>query len=56
YPVYFAFEDEDLDKVLVDIKRSDAAGQPATATTGGLVYAYTCSLVISNKSCLNYVN
>ncbi|GJY24993.1 M28 Zn-peptidase nicastrin, partial [Tanacetum coccineum] len=35
YPVYFAFEDEDLDKVLADIKRNDAAGQPATATTGG---------------------
>ncbi|XP_024982768.1 nicalin-1 [Cynara cardunculus var. scolymus] len=35
YPVYFAFEDEDLDTVLADIKRNDAAGQPATATTGG---------------------
>nr|XP_043609577.1 nicalin-1 [Erigeron canadensis] len=35
YPVYFAFEDENLDKVLADIKRNDAAGQPATATTGG---------------------
>ncbi|GJT54603.1 nicalin-1 [Tanacetum coccineum] len=35
YPVYFAFEDEDLDKVFADIKRNDAAGQPATATTGG---------------------
>ncbi|KAJ0502536.1 putative nicalin [Helianthus annuus] len=35
YPVYFAFEDEDLDKVLADIKKNDAAGQPATATTGG---------------------
>ncbi|GJS39351.1 nicalin-1, partial [Tanacetum coccineum] len=34
YPVYFSFEDEDLDKVLADIKRNDAAG-PATATTGG---------------------
>nr|GEZ34308.1 EF-Hand 1, calcium-binding site-containing protein [Tanacetum cinerariifolium] len=37
YPVYFAFEDEDLDKVLADIKRNDAAGQPATATTGGIL-------------------
>lgn len=37
YPVYFAFEDEDLDSVLADIKKNDAAGQPATATTGGLV-------------------
>ncbi|CAI9268940.1 unnamed protein product [Lactuca saligna] len=35
YPVYFAFEDEDLDTVLADIKKNDAAGQPATATTGG---------------------
>ncbi|KAI3683281.1 hypothetical protein L1987_83784 [Smallanthus sonchifolius] len=35
YPVYFAFEDEDLAKVLADIQRNDAAGQPATATTGG---------------------
>ncbi|KAJ0793453.1 putative nicalin [Helianthus annuus] len=35
YPVYFAFEDEDLANVLADIQRNDAAGQPATATTGG---------------------
>ncbi|XP_071721130.1 uncharacterized protein [Rutidosis leptorrhynchoides] len=35
YPVYFAFEDEDLEKVLADIKKNDVAGQPATATTGG---------------------
>ncbi|GJU71433.1 putative reverse transcriptase domain-containing protein [Tanacetum coccineum] len=35
YPVYFAFEDKDLDKVLADIKRNDAAGQHVTATTGG---------------------
>ncbi|KAD5802296.1 hypothetical protein E3N88_13656 [Mikania micrantha] len=35
YPVYFAFEDKDLAKVLADIQRNDAAGQPATATTGG---------------------
>ncbi|KAL8214177.1 hypothetical protein R6Q57_003626 [Mikania cordata] len=35
YPVYFAFEDENLDRVLADIKRNDAAGQSATATTGG---------------------
>lgn len=37
YPVYFAFEDEDIDAVLADVKRNDATGQPATATTGGLV-------------------
>jgi hypothetical protein len=37
YPVYFAFEDDDSDAVLADVKRSDVSGQPATATTGGLV-------------------
>ncbi|VFQ94133.1 unnamed protein product [Cuscuta campestris] len=35
YPVYFAFEDENISPVLADIKRNDAIGQPATATTGG---------------------
>ena len=35
YPVYFAFEDSDIEAVLADIKRNDATGQPATATTGG---------------------
>lgn len=35
YPVYFAFEDENIEAVLADIKRNDATGQPATATTGG---------------------
>ncbi|KAJ6717187.1 NICALIN [Salix koriyanagi] len=35
YPVYFAFEDDDIDAVLADVKRSDVSGQPATATTGG---------------------
>ncbi|XP_050280114.1 uncharacterized protein LOC126721129 [Quercus robur] len=35
YPVYFAFEDDDIDAVLADVKRTDAIGQPATATTGG---------------------
>lgn len=38
YPVYFAFEDEHIKAVLDDVKRSDATGQPATATTGGSVY------------------
>lgn len=37
YPVYFAFENDDIDAVLSDIKRNDATGQPATATTGGSV-------------------
>ncbi|KAL5579778.1 hypothetical protein UlMin_012220 [Ulmus minor] len=35
YPVYFTFEDDDIEAVLADIKRNDATGQPATATTGG---------------------
>lgn len=35
YPVYFAFEDDNIDAVLADIKRHDVSGQPATATTGG---------------------
>ncbi|XP_024025058.1 nicalin-1 [Morus notabilis] len=35
YPVYFAFEDSDIEAVLADIKRNDVTGQPATATTGG---------------------
>ncbi|XP_061343845.1 uncharacterized protein LOC133289851 [Gastrolobium bilobum] len=35
YPVYFAFENDNIDAVLTDIKKSDATGQPATATTGG---------------------
>ncbi|MQL77672.1 hypothetical protein Taro_010087 [Colocasia esculenta] len=35
YPVYFAFEDEKIDTVLADVRRSDATGQPASATTGG---------------------
>ncbi|GLT81986.1 hypothetical protein SLE2022_004040 [Rubroshorea leprosula] len=35
YPVYFAFENEDINAVLADVKKNDAIGQPATATTGG---------------------
>ncbi|CAN4119190.1 unnamed protein product [Withania somnifera] len=35
YPVYFAFEDDDINAVLAEVKRNDASGQPATATTGG---------------------
>ncbi|KAK3014635.1 hypothetical protein RJ639_010300 [Escallonia herrerae] len=35
YPVYFAFEDDKIDAVLADVKRNDATGLPATATTGG---------------------
>ncbi|XP_030454754.1 uncharacterized protein LOC115676038 [Syzygium oleosum] len=35
YPVYFAFENDDINTVLADIKRNDVSGQPATATTGG---------------------
>ncbi|KAL3828592.1 hypothetical protein ACJIZ3_017394 [Penstemon smallii] len=35
YPVYFGFEDEHVNTLLADVKKNDAAGQPATATTGG---------------------
>ncbi|GMI81667.1 hypothetical protein like AT3G44330 [Hibiscus trionum] len=35
YPVYFTFENDEIDTVLADIKKNDAIGQPATATTGG---------------------
>ncbi|KAK5825862.1 hypothetical protein PVK06_020733 [Gossypium arboreum] len=40
YPVYFAFENEEIDTVLADIKKNDALGQPATATTGGSVHSF----------------
>ncbi|KAL3518573.1 hypothetical protein ACH5RR_021162 [Cinchona calisaya] len=35
FPVYFAFEHDDINAVLADVERTDVAGQPATATTGG---------------------
>ncbi|KAL4182992.1 hypothetical protein AMTRI_Chr11g152960 [Amborella trichopoda] len=35
YPVYFAHEEEKVDAILADVKKNDATGQPATATTGG---------------------
>ncbi|KAG8387470.1 hypothetical protein BUALT_Bualt02G0024600 [Buddleja alternifolia] len=35
YPVYFGFEDEHVNAVLADVKKNDATGQLATATTGG---------------------
>lgn len=35
YPVYFAFENDEMDAVLAEVKKNDATGQPATATTGG---------------------
>uniref|UniRef100_A0A7N0UXC4 Nicalin n=1 Tax=Kalanchoe fedtschenkoi TaxID=63787 RepID=A0A7N0UXC4_KALFE len=35
YPVYFAFENDEIDAILTEIKKNDASGQPATATTGG---------------------
>jgi hypothetical protein len=51
YPVYFAFEDDDIDAVLADVKRNDAIGQPATATTGG----YNCYLLLNISQTLNSV-
>ncbi|KAG6433113.1 hypothetical protein SASPL_104720 [Salvia splendens] len=35
YPVYFSFEDDHVNAVLADVKKNDATGQLATATTGG---------------------
>ncbi|GJV71897.1 EF-hand 1, calcium-binding site-containing protein [Tanacetum coccineum] len=49
YLVYFAFEDEDLEKVLDDIKRNDAVGQPAITTTGELIQAY-CLITSSQET------
>lgn len=55
YPVYFAFEDEHIKAVLDDVKRSDATGQPATATTGGykLVVSTTEARKVSSPSITN---
>lgn len=35
--MYFGFEDDHVNAVLADVKKNDATGQLATATTGGLV-------------------
>ncbi len=35
YPVYFAYEDENLSNILKEVVVNDAAGRPATAMTGG---------------------
>ena len=50
YPVHFAFEDDDIDAVLADVKSTDAIGQPATATTGG----YNCYMPLKLFS--NFLN
>ena len=41
FPVYFAFENEETDAMLADVKKNDALGQQATATTGGLVKPFS---------------
>ena len=51
YPVYFAFEDDDIDAVLADVKRTNAIGQPATATTG----RYNCYMSLNFSQILNGV-
>ncbi|WVZ03887.1 hypothetical protein V8G54_024693 [Vigna mungo] len=43
YPVYFAFEDDNIDAVLADIKKNDVTGQPATATTGGYKFVVSAA-------------
>ncbi|KAF8048858.1 hypothetical protein N665_2369s0004 [Sinapis alba] len=35
FPVYFAFENEETDAMLAAVKKNDALGQQASATTGG---------------------
>ncbi|KAG0631561.1 hypothetical protein M758_1G262500 [Ceratodon purpureus] len=35
YPVYFAYESDNVQNILQEITANDAAGRPATATTGG---------------------
>lgn len=35
--MYFGFEDDHVNAVLADVRKNDATGQLATATTGGLV-------------------
>ncbi|KNA13153.1 hypothetical protein SOVF_119310 [Spinacia oleracea] len=55
YPVYFAYEDEHIKAVLDDVKRNDAIGQPATATTGGykLVISTSEARKVSSPSITN---
>lgn len=43
YPVYFAFEDDNINAVLAEVKRNDASGRPATATTGGYKFVVAAS-------------
>lgn len=43
YPVYFAFEDEKINAILADVRKTEAAGQPATATTGGYKFLVSSS-------------
>ena len=45
YPVYFAYEDDKINAVLADVRRGDATGQPATATTGGLVNTLIAKII-----------
>lgn len=42
--MYFAFENKETDAMLADVKKNDALGQQATATTGGLVNYFLSQL------------
>ncbi|KAJ6817171.1 nicalin [Iris pallida] len=55
YPVYFAFEDDNINAILADIQRTDASSQPATATTGGykLVVSSSEPKKVSSPSIIN---
>ena len=37
YPVYFAYENDNMQNILQEVSAKDAAGRPASATTGGYV-------------------
>lgn len=52
--MYFGFEDDHVNAVLADVKKNDATGQLATATTGGLVdiffwESFSNNLIVANS-------
>jgi hypothetical protein len=55
YPVYFAYEDDNVKDILRKISANDAAGRPATATTGGykLVISASDAKKISTSTITN---
>ncbi|KAL3682790.1 hypothetical protein R1sor_000812 [Riccia sorocarpa] len=55
YPVYFAFSDDRINSLLKDVQLNDAAGRPATASTGGykLVVSASDAKKLSSASYTN---